>query len=125
MMMKIIIITNNNNSIQFFIYLRADSAVSHIQSQHEHIQHKQWTAQRQYTTTTTTTTTIIIIIIIIIIEDMENAYRLFLRKPVSKQPFRRHEIYQRITLRNILKWVVRIDCVSAWLRIVPNAESCY
>jgi hypothetical protein len=39
------------SSIQFVIYLRADSAVGHLQSQHGHIQQKQWTAQRQYTKT--------------------------------------------------------------------------
>jgi hypothetical protein len=38
------------NSIQFFIYLRADStAIGLLQSQHGHMQQKQWTAQRQYT----------------------------------------------------------------------------
>jgi hypothetical protein len=42
----------DNNSVQFFIYLRADSTVvAHLQSQHGHIQQKQWTAQRQYTNT--------------------------------------------------------------------------
>jgi hypothetical protein len=40
---------NDNNSIQFFIYLRADSTpIGLLQSQHGHIQQKQWTAQRQY-----------------------------------------------------------------------------
>jgi hypothetical protein len=39
--------------IQFFIYLRADStAIGLLQSQHGHIQEKQWTAQRQCTKTT-------------------------------------------------------------------------
>jgi hypothetical protein len=48
----IIIQLKINNSIQFFIYLRADSAaVGHLQSQHGHIQRKQWTAQSQYTNT--------------------------------------------------------------------------
>jgi hypothetical protein len=44
---------NNCNSIQFFIYLRADStAIGLLQSQHGHIQQEQWTAQRQCTKTT-------------------------------------------------------------------------
>jgi hypothetical protein len=44
--------SQNYNSIQFFIDLRADStAIGHLQSQHGHIQQKQWTAQRQYTKT--------------------------------------------------------------------------
>jgi hypothetical protein len=43
---------NNNNSIQFFIYLCADStAKCHLQSQHGHKQQKQWTTQGQYTKT--------------------------------------------------------------------------
>jgi hypothetical protein len=41
---------DTNNSIQFFIYLRTDStAIGLLQSQHGHIQQKQWTAQRQCT----------------------------------------------------------------------------
>jgi hypothetical protein len=49
----IIIIMIQLNSIQFFIYLRADStAIGLLQSQHGHIQQKRWTAQRQCTIST-------------------------------------------------------------------------
>jgi hypothetical protein len=41
---------NNNNSI--LVYLRADSTTEgHLQSQHGHMQQKQWTTQGQYTET--------------------------------------------------------------------------
>jgi hypothetical protein len=42
----------NNNFNSLFIYLRADStAIGHLQSQHGHIQQKQWTTQGQCTKT--------------------------------------------------------------------------